>query len=128
MASGVETGPLHPVPTRRSGYRYFFYVKHHGRGGAGDAQWSDDLSPQEEFGVFDLADEHDLSDQQGNLFGLHIGRAGKILMLGTWKQQVAKFPRAHPGQPWHGYPLWPVEDGPSQRRGHELRPQDVVFF
>ncbi len=32
MSIGETSGPIHPVLTRRSGYRYLFYDKHHGRG------------------------------------------------------------------------------------------------
>src|SRR3974390_1372479 len=91
MSVGQEAGPLHPEVTRRSGYPYLFYVKQHGHGGPDDAQWSEDLTQEEEFAIFDLSDEHELSDEQGNLFGLRIDQDGELLFLGTWGQQVAKF-------------------------------------
>jgi hypothetical protein len=110
MATGGEPGHLHSVRTTRNRYAYFFDDKHHGRGGPRAAQWAEDVSEEEEFAIFDRSDDLDLSDTDGNLYGLRIGPNGEILVLGTWKQQVAEFPRAHPGHPWHGYPLGPLKD------------------
>ena len=62
MSIGETSGPIHPVPTRRSEYRYLFYDKHHGRGGPDAAQWLPSLSQDEEFAVFDLADRDELSE------------------------------------------------------------------
>ena len=68
MSVGGEPGHLHPVATQRNGFRYFFYDKHHGRGGPAVARWSPDLSEDEEFAIFDQADLLDLSDANGNLY------------------------------------------------------------
>jgi hypothetical protein len=38
MSVGAEPGHLHPEVSQRSHYRYFFYDKHHGRGGPETAQ------------------------------------------------------------------------------------------
>ena len=128
MSTGETAGPVHPVPTRRSGYRYLFYAIHHGRGGPDDAQWLPTMSHDEEFGVFDMADFHDLSDEGGRLYGVRRGPLGEILALGTWGQQVAEFPFARENETWHGYPLWPLKDaGPPNRRGENRRPSKVVF-
>jgi hypothetical protein len=111
MSVGGEPGHLHPVPTRRNAYRYFFYDKHHGRGGPEAAQWALDLGEDEEFGIFDQADDLELSDEHGNLYGIRLDLQPqrRILALGTLRQQVAKFPRAHVGQEWHGFPLGPLD-------------------
>ena len=58
--------------TRRHGYRYFLYDKHHGRGGPEASQWADDITEEEEFQVFDEGDWLELSDQNGNLYGLRL--------------------------------------------------------
>jgi hypothetical protein len=108
MANGAA-GREHPVRTRISHYRYFFYVKHHGGGGPGDAQWSEEMTPAEEFAVFDDADAFDLCDDSGRaLYGLRRSQLGEVLELGTFGQLVAEFPRAGKDELWHGYPLWPL--------------------
>ena len=120
------SGPIHPVPTRRSGYRYLFSEKHHGRGGPDAARWI--LTHDEEFGVFDLADFHDLSDERGWLYGIRRDPDGRLVDLGTWNQQVAEFPHTREREPWHGYPLWPLKAlGPDNRKGEKYRPSKEVF-
>jgi hypothetical protein len=92
-------GPEHPRTTRRSGYRYFFYVKHHNRANTDDAQWLASLSADDEFAVFDLADEHIIENAHHDLFGLRLGTGGEILVLGERDEQVAEFPFTHEGEP-----------------------------
>jgi hypothetical protein len=95
MSVGESSGPIHPVLTQRSGYRYLFYDKHHGRGGYDAAQWLESLSQADEFAVFDIADEDGLSDLRGWLYRIRPRHdAGYIPDLGTWGQQVAEFPIA----------------------------------
>ena len=129
MATGADSGPIHPSATRRSEYRYLFSSKHHGHGGSDAAQWLPTLSPDAEFSVFDTADFHGVSDEGGSLYGVLIDENRKISSLGTGYQQVAKFPSARLGEPWHGYPLWPLgEETPPNRRGEKHRPSKVVFL
>jgi hypothetical protein len=126
MASGGSDAE-HAQPTHRSRYRYVFTAKHHGGGPKDAAQWS--VSLDEEFCVFDRADLHELIDDRGWLYGVLPDGDGKLRELGTWKQQIAEFPAAADGQPWHGYPLWPLNDlGPENRRGEKLRPSKAVFL
>jgi hypothetical protein len=129
MSFGGISGQVQPEATRRSGYRYQFYDKHHGRGGLDAAQWLPTLTREEEFLVFDTADLNQLSDDRGWLYGMRPrNESGDIPDLGTWGQQLAEFPFARPKEPWHGYPLWPlVEDGPENRRGERSRPSRRVF-
>jgi hypothetical protein len=128
MATGETSGPIHPVATQRSRYRYFFYEKHHGADQRA-AQWLPDLSHDEEFAIFDMADLNDLSDERGWLYGIRRGAGSEVLDLGTWGQQVAEFPFARPDEPWHGYPLWPLkEQGPPNRKGEKHRPSKEVFL
>ncbi len=94
MSTGAEPGHLHPRPTERNGYRYFFYDKHHGRGGPEAAAWAHDVTEDDEFGVFNQADLLDLSDEHGNFYGIWLQTEPQreIRFLGTLRQQIAKFP------------------------------------
>lgn len=117
MAGGGNSGPIHHARAVRSQYEYLFYVKHHGQGGPNDAQWLEEVTQDEEFHVFDEADRLELFDEGGNLYGLLLEGSGRLRVLGTWRQQLARFPAASAGQPWHGYPHWPIgEEGPANRR------------
>jgi hypothetical protein len=115
MSNGT-LGPLHPAATQRSGYQYFFYTKHHRSGKSPYAQWDPGLTKDEEFAVFDLADLHDLADQNGHLFGVHIGPGKKPLELGTRGEFVAEFRFTAPGHAWHGYPLFPIAKHGQDRK------------
>ncbi len=127
MATGETSGPIHPAPTRRSRHRYLFYVKHHGRSGDA-AQWLPTLTQDQEFAVFDTADFHDLSNDRNWLYGLRNDPDGEVLEIGTDGQQIAEFPRARPNEPWHGYPLYPLNDsGPQNRQGQKQRPEPGVL-
>ncbi len=108
MPNGQYPGPVHPQRTRRSGYEYFFYDKHHKPGYSEDAQWLRDMTEAEEFAVFDLADLHEISNEKGDLYGLRLDAEGTIMALGTRGEQVAEFPVAREGHAWHGYPAWPI--------------------
>ena len=123
MASGEDPCPAYVVEgrhvlTNRSQLRYCFYRAHHGRGTRDDSQWIEDLSEAEEFSVFDLADRHDIVDPKGHLYGVRVGPDPlTILDLGTEGEQIAKFWKTPEGQPWHGFPLWPLgNDEPPNRK------------
>jgi hypothetical protein len=111
MSTGGEPGHLFLEVTRRNNYRYFFYDKHHGRGGPEAAQWATDVAEEEEFHIFDEADWFEISDDNGNLYGVRIRQEPerRILLLGTAGQQVAKFPESETGPYWHGFPLAPLQ-------------------
>jgi hypothetical protein len=100
-------GPVHPHHTAINNRCYFFYDKHHRPANVDDAQWLPGLPSAEEFGVFERANEHDLSTNGGDLFGLRI-REGLVLELGMFGEQVAKFPFVCGNMPWHGFPHWPL--------------------
>src|SRR5882724_11126823 len=93
---------LHGQTTATNHLQYQFTPKHHGQGGDA-AQWLPDLTLVEEFSIFDLADLHRFADEDGNRYGILLDGA-VIRDLGTWTQQMAKFPFAREGEPWHGYP------------------------
>jgi hypothetical protein len=128
MSVGETSGPIHPVPTQRNGYRYLFHVKHHG-GDVRAARWLPSLSHDEEFAVFDGADQNEVSDERGFLYGVGArDEDGGLSFLGTWQQQIAEFPRARPDETWHGYPLYALNDeAPQNRKGEKCRPSKLVF-
>src|SRR5437764_680014 len=88
MPNGQLPGPLHLQETRRSHYRYFFYDKHHKAGYSEDAQWLPTMTHDEVFAVFDLADYHNLSNEKGDLYGLHLDPERRVLTLGTREEQA----------------------------------------
>jgi hypothetical protein len=70
----------------------------------------------------------ELSDKDGRLYGVLRDAEGELRDLGTWQQQVAEFPPANEGVPWHGYPIWAVNDAaPANRSGEKVRPAKTVF-
>jgi hypothetical protein len=113
--------------TGRSGYRYQFTPKHHGAD-PNAAQWLPSLTLAEEFAVFDTADQHELLDEAGNLYGVQPDGEGGLVYLGTWNQQMAEFPVAREGEAWHGYPLYPVSElAPQKLQGEKYRPAKEIF-
>jgi hypothetical protein len=116
----------HDRRTDRSAFRYQFTSKHHGAD-AEAAQWLPELTLEDEFAVFNLADQHDLSDDDGRLYGVLLVDQN-LRQLGTWFQQIAEFPAVRSGEAWHGYPIWPANElAPENRRGQRMRPARVVF-
>ena len=59
------------------------------------------LSEDVEFGIFDQADELELTDDRGSLYAILLGPDRQVLILGTLRQQVAKFTDSGPH--WHGF-------------------------
>src|SRR5689334_20035219 len=126
MTNEVKVGKWHyehtnrhaaSQPTRTSGFRYLFTSKHHGRPhSSDDAQWHSDLTLQAEFDIFELADTYAIYDEGGHLFGLWRAADLTYRELGARKEQVAIFPVPSPGNPWHGFPLYPLK-GVKSRSG-----------
>jgi hypothetical protein len=126
-----EAKDIHPDRTDRGQRSYCFTPKHHGAGLSLDACWLRDLPRPEEFEVFNMADQHELSDASGNLYGLRIrnlsGRR-ELLELGTQHEQIARFWAESQQNHWHGHPLWPVDAREtSNRGGQDYRPPRLVF-
>ena len=117
----------YPGMTRRSGYRYIFTGKHHGGGSSTDARWLESITRDDEFAVFDNADWFEISHDDGWVYGVW-AEEGELHDLGTWGQQMAEFPATRGDDPWHGYPIWAVnQEAPDNRRGEKLRPAKRVF-
>jgi hypothetical protein len=123
----LATVVVHETLTGRNRYQYQSTPKHHGADAAA-AQWLPKLTLEEEFAVFNLADQNELADEDGRLYGvLRIGE-NDLRDVGTWQQQIAEFPLASEGTPWHGYPIWAInQDGPSNRAAQKMRPAKIVF-
>jgi hypothetical protein len=78
---------VHGRRTTRREYQYQFTPKHHGAN-ASAAQWLPELSLDEEFDIFDAADEHDLSDDDGRLYGVQ-GEGRRELLAPTGHRRGA---------------------------------------
>lgn len=116
---------VHGQVTQRSQYRYQFTPKHHGAD-ASAAQWLPSMTLEEEFAIFDGADPHELFDGHGSLYGVQPGEDG-LRYIGTYNQQVAEFQAGRADEAWHGYPLYPLQEGAENRRGEKCRPEKAVF-
>ncbi len=111
---------IHDHVTERGHLRYCFTPKHHGAGRSSDSRWLRALTRPEEFQVFDMADFHELRDEDGDLYGLRIlGDPGnrQLLELGDKHEYIARFwAEGRPEDPWHGHPLWPIRSKHDDRR------------
>lgn len=117
----------HPLPTQKTGFLYIFTPKHHGAD-KGASCWLPELPLEREFSIFDAADQHEIADDAGNLYGLSRSEEGGLHYLGIWFEQLAEFPFQEPGAKWHGYPSYPLKDvGPENRRGDKCKPAKEVF-
>src|SRR5215472_13444991 len=100
MTSGILFGPS------ANGKNYLSVYAHRGSHW-GKSQWS--IPPNHEFGIFDRADQSNWVDNVGNYWGVDGATANAI---GTRGEKLSHFPctsNAH--DPWHGYPVSPLEDG-----------------
>ena len=81
--------------------------------------------------MFNMADLHELRDEDGDLYGLRIsGEPGnrQLLKLGEKHEQVARFwAEGNPTDPWHGHPLWPLRSKHAENRAKQgcCPPQEV---
>ncbi len=121
---------IHPATTKSRGLSYQFTPKHHGGSGhQGQAQWLPNLTLEEEFSVFDSADEHDLADDDGRLYGLLKTPGKGVQNLGTRDEQVAEFPVARANEAWHGYPVYPLANTEATGRGGQAaKPAKTVLL
>jgi hypothetical protein len=123
---------VHSERTGRNAYQYRFTPKHHGGPGSGGtaSQWLTSVTLAEEFAIFNAADQHQLSDEDGNLYGVQRDGLDSLRRIGLWEEQIAEFPSARAGEPWHGYPVYPLGDGAPERvrrRGQKARPAADVL-
>jgi len=126
-----EARDIHDRTTQLHHHSYCFTPKHHGAGSRSDACWLPNLPRAEEFAVFDMADLHQLSDDDGNLYGLRIRQNNtkrEVLELGTRHEVIARFWVEARRNHWHGHPLWPViAKGPLNRKSQDYSPPKEVF-
>jgi hypothetical protein len=123
----IQVNINHDQVTTRSGHRYIFTEKHHGGPNSkGQAQWLPSLAFEDEFWVFNMADEFIFCDDDGTLYGL-LKRPGTLAaFIGTRDEQIATFPAPNAGSPWHGYPVYPLA-GIKGRSGEFGRPKNAIF-
>lgn len=132
----IQNDITHPVVTARRALIYVFTPKHHG-GNQTASCWLTALTLNEEFTIFDRsdgivvqppADNRQVADGNGNLYGYERLANGSLREIGTWHQQLAEFPVQAAGANWHGYPLWPVgPQAPQNLLGQRCRPDPQVF-
>lgn len=97
---GIEFGP------NGSGKRYLSLYAHRGANYR-KSMWA--MPPPEEYRVFCSSDYGNWSDHGGNLWGID---DGGNTVLGLRGERLSKFPRpTNATNPWHGYPVSPMEDG-----------------
>jgi len=114
--------------TRKRRLKYEITGKHHG-GNRRAAMWLPQVTHAEEFAIFDVADFNDIFDNAGSLYGVQPLREEQLRHIGVWNEQVAKFPRKRANEPWHGYPVWPLEIAREGRhkKPKKLRPPKEIF-
>ena len=110
--TGSLPGPEHVETTERSRRRYFFYDKHHQADRLDEAQWHQSLTPDDEFAIFDRADQLALYDEIGNLYGIHRVDHDPITIqvLGSNGEQFAQFPHTE-NDAWFGQPIKLIATG-----------------
>jgi hypothetical protein len=119
----------HPDPTRSDRhYRYLFTAKHHGGGGREAARWAADVTPLEEFSVFDDADFHEIVSEAGYMYGVLRQDLESLRIIGFWGEEVAEFTARNTSPLWHGYPVYVVNERGSEKRRGEVNkpPKDVL--
>ena len=101
-----------PLPVHRQAPRW----------GQDGGHVADSVDRDTEFSIFDLADLREILDERGWLYGVLPSDDGDLRDIGTWNEQVAEFqPGSADGEPWHGYPKWPVDQiGPPNRTQAEM--------
>lgn len=123
----VSCVEVHTAATQLNGLQYQFTPKHHGH----DLTASRWMLPtrNHEFGVFDSADLHRITDDHGNLYGVAFAADGSVAVLGSYNEQLAEFPVQRAGEAWHGYPIYPVdESAPAGRGGQTCKPVKAIFL
>jgi hypothetical protein len=90
-----------------SGKMYQSIIKHRDSNPS-EAQWLSTISPQDEYALFDTADQSQWLDASGDYWSLRIDRK----VLGAEGERISKHP--NPSNilvPWHGYPASPARRG-----------------
>ena len=125
-----------PTQSTRRNLSYVFTPKHHGASKTASC-WQPAMTLDEEFTVFDRADgivvqapadDRQVADADGNIYGYTVLADGTLDELGTWYQQLAEFPAQAAGAVWHGYPIRPIGPlAPQSFQGQKCRPNTSVF-
>jgi hypothetical protein len=115
MTPDAEEAGLAFGPTQ-SGKLYLSVYAHRG---ANHRKSCWDVSPEDEYGIFETADADDRADTAGHYWGT---RDADGTALGTRGERLAKFPHnGVPTVPWHGFPV-----SPASGRASECPPDDFI--
>jgi hypothetical protein len=121
----------HTRPTEKNRNRYWFTAKHHAlRDVSEHSQWSRDLSEDDEFSVFELADNNELADDSGDLYGVLLSGMHTLRTLGRIGEQIGFFWEPSPGSScWHGFPVYPLNENglPEQQQKKRIWPPKSVI-
>ena len=102
IQAGIRFGP------NGSGKLYVSLYAHRGDRPQ-KSTWLREVPPPTEYDIFCWADTGDWRDDSGHYWGI---RDGGRAALGCRGERLAKFPCClNPSDPWHGYPVSPLEDG-----------------
>lgn len=121
--------------TARRHLAYMLTAKHHDGKDRDAARWLPELTTAEEFLVFDLADYHEIADEDGNIYGVlrspptaldDVSLPDKLRRIGTYGQQIAKFWAEGPEKPWHGFPLWSLDEAATRKLQKEGTPRAMI--
>lgn len=101
-SDGYEYGPT------VNGKMYLSKYKHRGKGDRKHKHmWC--IPPDDEYHIFYASDKRDMYDSNQDYWGVMQG--GKI--IGEKGERISKFPcTSNETDPWHGYPISPVEERP----------------
>jgi hypothetical protein len=121
--------------TTRRQLAYMLTAKHHDGKDHNAARWLIELTTLEEFSVFELADFHEIADDDGNLYGVlrsppkaldDVSLPKALRRIGTHGQQMAKFWAEAPEKSWHGFPLWALDEAAPPRLQKEEIPKAMI--
>lgn len=116
MAGTASSGGILYGPTA-SGKRYLSMYAHRGANPQ-KSEWHQDVPPDDEYALFETADDQAWMDINGDYWSL---RDGGALPVGTRDERIAKHPKtSNARDPWHGYPASPAEKGSADAPAADL--------
>jgi hypothetical protein len=103
IVGGIKFGPT------LNGKMYISLYAHRGAR-KGKSIWHIDISPMQEYRLFETSDKNGWADTRGHYWSF--ASADGSVPTGTEGQRLAKHPGVtNPSDPWHGYPVSPSQTG-----------------